>query len=131
MQSLHIKVSPLNDGKLSVQWSPEELQVIEQFFDFRVAAPPYRTSSLGGFGRTLNLPPLVLKDAIQLMRLDLAPELIPGLKWHVQFCMRVPPSATPQVVPIGHPAILTCREKILLFVSRNNYLIKHIPNKLL
>lgn len=84
MQSLHIKVSPLpNDGKPTVQWSPEELQVIEQFFDFRVAAPPYRPSALGGFGKTLNLPPIVLKDAVQLMRLDLAPELMPGAKWQL------------------------------------------------
>lgn len=120
MQSMHIKVSPImnaNDGKPSVQWSPEELQVIEQFFEFRVAAPPFRPSSLCGFGRTLNLPPLVLKDVVQLMRLDLAPELMPGLKWNLQFCMRVPPSASPQIVPVGNPAVMMCREKILFFVS--------------
>lgn len=118
MQSLHIKVSPLpNDGKQTIQWSPEELQVIEQFFDFRVAAPPYRPSALCGFGKTLNLPPIVLKDAVQLMRLDLQPELMPGAKWNLQFCMRVPPSASPPIVPVGNPGVLTCREKILFFVS--------------
>lgn len=107
----------MNDGKPNVQWSPEELQVMEQFFDFRVTAPPYRPSSLAGFGRTLNLPPLVLKDAVQLMRLDLAPELMPGLKWHMHFCMRVPPSASPPIVPVGNPAVIMYREKILFFVS--------------
>lgn len=118
MQSLHIKVSPLpNDGKPTVQWSPEELLVIEQFFEFRVAAPPYRPSALCGFGKTLNLPPIVLKDAVQLMRLDLAPDLMPGAKWNLQFCMRVPPSASPPIVPVGNPGVLTCREKILFFVS--------------
>lgn len=118
MQSLHIKVSPLpNDGKQTIQWSPEELQVIEQFFDSRVAAPPYRPSALCGFGKTLNLPPIVLKDAVQLMRLDLQPELMPGAKWNLQFCMRVPPSASPPIVPVGNPGVLTCREKILFFVS--------------
>lgn len=116
MQSLHIKITPFNE-KLAIQWSPEELQTLEQFFDVRVAAPPYRPSLLCGFGKVLSLPPLVLKDAIQLMRLDLAPELMPGLKWHVQFCMRVPPSSAPPIVPVGNPALLTCREKILIFVS--------------
>lgn len=118
MQSLHLKLSPLpNEGKLTIQWSNEELLVIEQFFDSRVAAPPYRPTSLNGFSRTLNLPPLVLKDAVQLMRLDLAPELLPGAKWNMQFCMRVPPSASPQIVPVGNAGVLTCREKILFFVS--------------
>lgn len=125
MQSLHLKLSPLpNDGKPTIQWSPEELQVIEQFFDFRVAAPPYRPTSLNGFSKTLNLPPLVLKDAVQLMRLDLAPELLPGLKWNLQFCMRVPPSASPLIVPVGNAGVLTCREKILFFVSIN-FLLEH------
>lgn len=109
MQSLHIKVSPFpNDVKQNFQWSLEELQVIEQFFDFRVAAPPYRPSALCGFGKTLNLLPIVLKDAVQLM---------PGAKWNLQFCMRVPPSASPPIVPVGNPGVLTCREKILFFVS--------------
>lgn len=118
MQSLHLKISPLsNEGKIPVQWSPEEIQVIEQFFDTRVASPPYRPTSLSGFTKILNLPPLVLKDAIQLMRLDLAPECLPGSKWNMQFCMRVPPSASPLIVPVGNAGVLTAREKILFFVS--------------
>lgn len=120
MQSLHMKISPLpaDAGKPTVQWSPDELQVIEQFFDFRVAAPPYRPSTLCGFGKTLTLPPIVLKDVVQLMRLDLQPELLqPGAKWNLQLCMRVPPSASSfQVVPVGNAGVLTCREKILFFV---------------
>lgn len=116
MQSLHIKATPLNE-KLAIQWSPDEVQTLEQFFDVRVAAPPYRPSLLGGYAKILSLPPLVLKDAIQIMRLDLMPELLQGFKWHVQLCMRVPPSSAPPIVPVGNPALLTCREKILIFVS--------------
>ena len=44
------------------------------------------------------------------------PDLGQGLKWQVQFCLRVPPSAA-QIVPIGSPAIHTVRLKILFFVS--------------
>lgn len=70
MQSLHIKVTqiPTNvqDGKQPFQWGIEDLQIIEQFFEIRVSAPPYRPTSLQGFTRMLNVPPQVLKDFIQV-----------------------------------------------------------------
>lgn len=73
MQSLHIKVTqiPTNvqDGKPPFQWSIEELQIIEQFFELRVSAPPYRPTSLQGFTRMLNTPPQVLKDFIQVQQI--------------------------------------------------------------
>lgn len=50
---------------------------------------------------------------LQIIRLELMPDLLPGLKWHVQFCMRSPPSAVP-VVPT---AVVMIRLKILFFVS--------------
>lgn len=121
MQSLHIKVSPIPasgcDGKPIMQWSQEEIQIIEQFFELRVAAPPYRPNALSSFGRALNVPPHILKDVIQLMRLDLMSEPMPGFKWTMQFCMRVPPSAYPSIVPAGNASVILCGVKILFFVS--------------
>lgn len=38
------------------------------------------------------------------------------LKWAVQWCLRIPPSATP-IVPTGMAAVIVCRNKILFFVS--------------
>lgn len=145
MQSLHIKVTQIppnvQDCKPPFQWGIEELQIIEQFFELRVAAPPYRPTSLQGFTRMLNVPPQVLKDFIQvndleelcqrynnvvnvcvisiclqIIRLELMPDMIQGLKWHVQVCLRVPPSAAP-VVPVGSAAIHTVRLKILFFLQ--------------
>ena len=63
----------------------------------------------------LSIPPPLLKDLIQIMRLELMPELTQGFKWNVQFCLRVPPSASP-IVPVGTPAVVICRSKILFFV---------------
>lgn len=120
MQSLHIKVTSLPpgpDGKQSYQWSQEELQIIEQFFDLRVAAPPYRPFGVRGFGRAINVQPQILKDFIQLMRLDLFPDSLPGLKWNMQFCMRVPPAAAIPIIPVGHQAVHIAKQKILFFVS--------------
>lgn len=124
-QSLHLKLSqlpahaPNADPQKPLQppppyqWSPDDLNVIERFFDSRVVMPPYRWSALFAFGRMLTVPLPVLRDFIQIMRLELMPELLPGLKWHVHFCMRTPPSAVP-VVP---HAVVMIRQKILFFVS--------------
>jgi hypothetical protein len=49
-------------------------QIIEKFFDTRAAAPPYKTNALSGFGRMLNVPCNVLKDFIQIMKLELVGE---------------------------------------------------------
>lgn len=127
MQSLHLKISqlaaPTPDGKPPFQLSQDDLIVLEQFFDSRVAAPPYRPNSLQGFCKVLSCAPQVLKDFIQIMRLEMKPDLGGDqLKWTVQFCMRVPPSAAP-IIPIGSPGVLIVRLKILFFVSTSNYII--------
>lgn len=44
------------------------------------------------------------------------PDMVQGLKWQVQVCLRVPPSAAP-VVPVGSAAIHTVRLKILFFLQ--------------
>ncbi|KAG4074048.1 hypothetical protein HA402_014253 [Bradysia odoriphaga] len=120
MQSLHLKVTqvPPNvpEGKPPYQWSIDDLQIIEKFFESRVSAPPYRPNALCGFARMLNVPSQVLKDFIQIIRVELMPDILQGLKWHVQFCLRVPPSAAP-IVPVGNPAIHIVRLKILFFLQ--------------
>ncbi|XP_055613544.1 mediator of RNA polymerase II transcription subunit 14-like, partial [Uranotaenia lowii] len=130
MQSLHMKVSqvpmgPSMDGKPPYQWSPEDLQILEQFFDQRVAAPPYRPAVVTSFTRMLNLPSQVMKDFMQIMRLDLMPELGQGNKWNVQFILRMPPSATP-IVPVGTTTILSHRQKILFFIQITR--VPYLPN---
>ncbi|KAL6442112.1 hypothetical protein ACFW04_002431 [Cataglyphis niger] len=115
-QSLHIKVQPLPEYK--DQWNLEELQIIEKFFDTRVAAPPYKHNTLSGFGRMLNIRFKVLKDFVQIMKLELVPGLVQQqqLKWSVQLCLRIPPS-TGQIVPPGSEGVHVCRSKILFFLQ--------------
>lgn len=69
----------------------------------------------------LNVPYNVLKDFVQIMRLELISGLAQqqGLKWSVQWALRIPPSATP-IVPTGMAAVIVCRSKILFFVSAIN-----------
>ncbi|XP_017066396.1 mediator of RNA polymerase II transcription subunit 14 [Drosophila eugracilis] len=120
MQTLHLKISqlPPMPDKLPppFQLSQDDLMVIEQYFDTRVAAPPYRPNSLYSVCRLLNLPAQVLKDFVQIMRLELKPELGGDqLKWTVQMCMRMPPSAVP-IVPSGNACVVLGRMKILFFL---------------
>lgn len=69
MQSLHIKISQIPPNSPETKpfpWTLDDLQIIEQFFELRVVAPPYRPNSLCGFGRMLNVPANVLKDFTQV-----------------------------------------------------------------
>lgn len=123
MQSLHLKITQLPpvqtmpDNKSPIQLCPDDIQTLEQFFDTRVVIPPYKPNALHGFCRVLSCAPQVLRDFVQIMRLEMKPELAGDpYKWTVQFCMRVPPSTAP-IVPIGSPGVLIVRLKILFFVS--------------
>uniref|UniRef100_A0A1B6LA62 Mediator of RNA polymerase II transcription subunit 14 n=1 Tax=Graphocephala atropunctata TaxID=36148 RepID=A0A1B6LA62_9HEMI len=116
LQSLHIKITTAPEHKDS--WSMEEIQVLEKFFDMRVSAPPFKPNALCCFGRMLSVQFNLLKDFVQIMKLELVPGLVQqqGLKWTVQWCLRIPPSAPP-IVPAGQAAVLLCRSKILLFLQ--------------
>lgn len=117
MQSLHMKVTQIPmDGKPPYQWSPDDLQILEQFFDQRVVAPPYRSAVLISFTRMLNFPPQVLKDFIQIMRCDLAPQQTTGNRWIVQLVLRMPPSGPP-IVPVGAATVVVHRTKLLFFIQ--------------
>lgn len=72
----------------------------------------------------LNVPINVLKDFIQIMKLELMPGLLQqqGMRWSVQWMLRVPPSALP-IVPTGMSGVLAFRAKVLFFVSITKYLI--------
>ncbi|XP_046397458.1 mediator of RNA polymerase II transcription subunit 14 [Ischnura elegans] len=126
LQSLHIKIQPTPEHKDT--WSMEEFQVMEKFFDTRVAVPPYKPNALCGFVRMLNVPVNVLRDFVSIMRLELAgPSALGGsLKWAVQWSLRIPPSATP-IVPIGMAGLLVCRNKILFFLHITRIGISYCP----
>lgn len=96
------------------------LKVLEKFFDTRAAAPPYKPTSMFTFCNMLNVPVNVLKDFIQIMKLELMPGLVQsqGMKWSIQWMLRVPPSAPP-IVPIGMTGVLAFKAKVLFFVSFN------------
>ncbi|EEZ97239.1 Mediator of RNA polymerase II transcription subunit 14-like Protein [Tribolium castaneum] len=127
LQSLHLKITPLPDHK--DVWTSEELQVLEKFFDTRAAAPPYKPTAMFTFCTMLNVPVNVLKDFIQIMKLELMPGLVQqqGMKWSVQWMLRIPPSAMP-IVPTGMSGVLVYRAKILFFLQITRIGVQYPPN---
>ncbi|XP_050349696.1 mediator of RNA polymerase II transcription subunit 14 [Nymphalis io] len=111
MQSLHLQLTPLADVKDN--WSADDLQVMEKFFEQRVAIAPYRATALQGWARAWGAPAAALPSLVALMRADLAP-IAPAL-WTLHWVLRIPP-AGPLIVPAGQPAVLLAKHKILFFI---------------
>ncbi|XP_075052510.1 mediator of RNA polymerase II transcription subunit 14 isoform X2 [Mixophyes fleayi] len=110
-QTLQLKVTPENAG----QWKPEELQVLEKFFETRVAGPPFKANTLIAFTKLLGAPTHILRDCVHIMKLELFPDQTTQLKWNVQFCLTIPPSAPP-IAPPGTPAVVL-KSKMLFFLQ--------------
>ncbi|XP_061679090.1 mediator of RNA polymerase II transcription subunit 14 isoform X3 [Syngnathoides biaculeatus] len=110
-QTLQLKVTPENAGP----WSQEELQVLEKFFEMRVAGPPFKYNTLNAFTKLLGAPTHILRDCVRIMKLELFPDQAGQLKWNVQFCLTIPPSAPP-IAPPGTIAVVL-KSKMLFFLQ--------------
>uniref|UniRef100_A0A674MM11 Mediator of RNA polymerase II transcription subunit 14 n=1 Tax=Takifugu rubripes TaxID=31033 RepID=A0A674MM11_TAKRU len=110
-QTLQLKVTPENTGP----WSQEELQVLEKFFETRVAGPPFKYNTLNAFTKLLGAPTNILRDCVRIMKLELFPDQAGQLKWNVQFCLTIPPSAPP-IAPPGTIAVVL-KSKMLFFLQ--------------
>ncbi|XP_077583532.1 mediator of RNA polymerase II transcription subunit 14 [Stigmatopora nigra] len=110
-QTLQLKVTPENAGP----WSQEELQVLERFFETRVAGPPFKYNTLNAFTKLLGAHTHILRDCVRIMKLELFPDQAGQLKWNVQFCLTIPPSAPP-IAPPGTIAVVL-KTKMLFFLQ--------------
>ncbi|KAM9342551.1 mediator of RNA polymerase II transcription subunit 14 isoform 2-T2 [Pholidichthys leucotaenia] len=110
-QTLQLKVTPENAGP----WLQDELQVLERFFETRVAGPPFKYNTLNAFTKLLGAPTNILRDCVRIMKLELFPDQAGQLKWNVQFCLTIPPSAPP-IAPPGTIAVVL-KAKMLFFLQ--------------
>jgi mediator of RNA polymerase II transcription subunit 14 len=115
-QSLHLKINPTPEHQNI--WSPEEIQLLENFFITKVVSPPFRPNGLAAFAKLVSLPTRIIKDCIQIIKLQLIPSIVQqhGWRWSVQLCLTVPPSPMP-ILRAGTSAIVTSQNKILFYVS--------------
>ncbi|GFO03550.1 mediator of RNA polymerase ii transcription subunit 14 [Plakobranchus ocellatus] len=110
-QSLHVKITPNPESHDT--WSAEEMQILEKFIDLKVFCPPYKLNSLTTIGRIISAPLKILKDCIQIMKLELMPDR--SMKWTVQWCLTIPPSLN-SISPVGVPAFVV-RKKIIFMLQ--------------
>uniref|UniRef100_A0A4W3IW67 Mediator of RNA polymerase II transcription subunit 14 n=1 Tax=Callorhinchus milii TaxID=7868 RepID=A0A4W3IW67_CALMI len=110
-QTLQFKVTP----ETTDPWTQEELQVLEKFFETRVAGPPFKANTLNAFAKLLGAHTQILRDCVRIMKLELFPDQAAQLRWNVQFCLTIPPSAPP-IAPPGTPAVVL-KSKMLFFLQ--------------
>lgn len=122
LQSLHLSLQPVPEAL--DQWLPEQLHVLERFFDSRVAVPPYRHNALKTFVRILNTQANVLRDFIRILQLEEMTvaaaandaQLPPNTNWVVEWCTTSPPSV-PALIPTGVVSLMNAGSKLLFFVQ--------------
>lgn len=112
MPMLQLKLTATPEHK--DQWSLEELQILERFFDTKVVCSPYKPNALLSFARILTAPTRVLKDCIQIMRLEMFP--VPNAKWLIQWCLTIPQAAS-SIGPVGMPSFIVIKTKFLFFLQ--------------
>ncbi|BFZ09810.1 hypothetical protein BsWGS_12849 [Bradybaena similaris] len=110
-QSLHMKITPTPEYQ--DKWSAEEVQILEKFFDLKVFCPPYKLNALTAMGRIISAPYRIVKDCIQIMKLELMPDR--SMKWTVQWCLTIPPSLH-FISPVGVPAFVV-RTKVIFMLQ--------------
>lgn len=97
------------------QWTREELDIIQQYFETKIACAPFKPNSFNAFARFFNVPMRVLKDLIRIMRLELHPD--PSLKWTAKISLTVPPFGFIHSASIGISAFSILKTKIIIFIQ--------------
>nr|XP_027196694.1 mediator of RNA polymerase II transcription subunit 14-like [Dermatophagoides pteronyssinus] len=97
--SIHMYVKSISEMN---QWNREELDIIQQYFETKIACAPFKPNSFNAFARFFNVPMRVLKDLIRIMRLELHPD--PTLKWTAKISLTFPPFGSINSVSIGMSA---------------------------
>ena len=67
-QSLHLKLEP--EQAFAHHWNPDMIQILERFFDSKVAIPPFRLNAVHAFFKILQCPIEALKDIINILRYE-------------------------------------------------------------
>lgn len=116
MQSLHVKISHNDATPAAQQFSPDDIQVIERYFDAKVVSIPYKPNAFISFTRLVSTPQRILRDFIQLMRLELNPAQSPLYRWNFQLCLTIPPAAPP-IAPPGMTSVVIAKNKMLFFLQ--------------
>jgi hypothetical protein len=111
--TLQLQLKPAREGC----WSPQELQLLTDFWKKEVACPPFSLHAVVSYVKLLQLPLLTLKSCVQLIAYHLSPP--PNLAWSVSLCMVIPQGAGDEI-PVqlkpGSPGVIF-KGKLLLTIK--------------
>ena len=113
-RQLILKIQPVPMAQ-SFEWIAQEFEVLERYFELRVATSPYRLNVMKSFFMIISAQTRLLRDLIQVMRMELAGRSVSAnAKWTVSICLTSPPRIA--VMQCGVPSIII-KEKVLLFIQ--------------
>lgn len=79
------------------EWRPQDIEVLEHYFETRIGAYPFKADPCLGFCRLLfNFPKDVLKDFIQIFRMELfanTHHMDQSVQWNIALCNLIPAGA--------------------------------------
>ncbi|CAG0893105.1 unnamed protein product [Darwinula stevensoni] len=127
LSQLILKVSPTPEHMDT--WMAEDLQAIEEFFNLKIGSRCHLShpNAVQAFCNILAAPLTILKDCVQVIRLELSP-IAPGAKWSLEWCLTTPPSAPP-IAPAGMTATILTRNKMLFYIQLTRLGIQLPPNQ--
>ncbi|CAK9299489.1 unnamed protein product [Gordionus sp. m RMFG-2023] len=103
----------------------EVLQNDENIFD-----RDFRYNSLVSYCRILGAPINVLKDCIDIMRLEFLIGTNNSFKWNLEWCLTIPPIG-PILAPIGSPAVIIKNKMLfLLELKKSQYTSNNVSSNI-
>lgn len=120
---VQMKVTPI----MKDDWRPEEIEVLERYFEQRVGSYPFKSDPFSGFCRLLfnpvYIPKNALRDFISLFKLELYSEhMDPTIQWNLALCSLIT-SGVPFITP-GFSSICFLKDVTLFVIQlsrRANY----------
>lgn len=97
-------------------FSPEDLTVLERYFNRNVVSPPYKMNNLLSFCRMLTVPVKVLRDFVLLIKKQMYPDS--GQRWRVEVCLTLPHETSLRLEKLdsGMPSMVVQGDKVLYVV---------------
>ncbi|XP_065317157.1 uncharacterized protein LOC135925664 isoform X3 [Gordionus sp. m RMFG-2023] len=125
-----LKISFINISSLMSSIIDADYQILEKFLHVKIFDRDFRYNSLVSYCRILGAPINVLKDCIDIMRLEFLIGTNNSFKWNLEWCLTIPPIG-PILAPIGSPAVIIKNKMLfLLELKKSQYTSNNVSSNI-